>query len=101
MRIVRKAHDVARIKRIDYKEYIMRVLTVIRATLSEATKVSPHYAVTGHIMDPGILDTGLPLNPQIGLSLEQYSEISRNLMESKVKTAKKHNAKQNRTHLDL
>ena len=101
MRIVRKAHDVARIKRIDYKEYMTRVLMVIRATPSKATKVSPHYAVTGRIMDPGILDTDLPLDPQTGLSLEQYSEISRNLMKSKVETAMKHNSKPNRTHLDL
>ena len=101
MRIVRKAHDVARIKGIDYKEYMTRVLMVIRATPSKATKVSPHYAVTGRIMDPGILDTDLPLDPQTGLSLEQYSEISRNLMKSKVETAMKHNSKPNRTHLDL
>ena len=78
-----------------------RMLMVKRATPAPATKVSPHFAVTGRILDPGILSGNFPINPKSGLSYEQQRKIQQNIMESKLKTAARHNAKKNTVHLDL
>ena len=102
MRGIRKAYDISRLKKWDYKEFIKKMIMVKRATPSPATKVSPHFAVTGRVLDPGILQGKLPFDQgQSGLSQEQQREIQKNLIESKEKTAKRHNEKRNTVHLYL
>ena len=100
-RSIRKAYDIARLKGWNYKDFMRRMLMVKRATPAPATKVSPHFAVTGRILDPGILSGNFPINPKSGLSYEQQRKIQQNLIESKLKTAERHNAKRNTVHLDL
>ena len=100
-RLIRKAYDIARLKRWDYKEFMTKMLMVKRATPSPATKVSPHFAATGRILDPGILQGGLPLDPQAGLSREEQKKIQENLIQSKLETKRRHDAKRNVVHLEL
>ena len=100
-RLIRKSYDIARLKGWDYKEFMTKMLMVKRATPSPATKVSPHFAATGRILDPGILQGSLPLDPQAGLSREEQKNIQENLMQSKLETKRRHDAKRNVFHLDL
>ena len=60
MRNLKKAIETAKLKKENYRQYVSRMLMVIRATLSQTTGVSPHYAVTGRHLDPGMLDTDFP-----------------------------------------
>ena len=101
MRAIGKAYTIARQNGLDYKEFIRRMLMVKRATPSVATKVSPHFAATGRILDPGIIQGHLPNDPETGLSREQQREIQKNLIESKQKNAQRFNNKRNVVHLEL
>ena len=101
MKSIRKAYDISRLKKWDYKEFIKRMVMVKRATPHPATKVSPHFAATGRILDPGIIQGELPTDPSSGLSREQQKKIQENLIQSKLDTARRHNSKKNTVHLDL
>ena len=100
-KLIRKAYDIARLKKWDYKEFMTQMVMVRRATPSSATKVSPHFAATGRILDPGILQGSLPLDPSSGLSREEQKKIQENLIQSKLETKKRHDAKRNVVHLEL
>ena len=53
-------------------------------------------------MDPGILDTRLPLDPKkSGISTEERSRIAMNIIQSKLKNKQSHDAKRNTKHLEL
>ena len=93
--MIQKAYDIARLKRWDYKEFMTKMLMVKRATPSPATKVSPHFAATGRILDPGILQGSLPLDPRSGLSRSKQKEIQENLIQSKLETKRRHDTKRN------
>ena len=54
----------------DYKEFLKQFIMVKRATPHPTTKVSPHFAVTGRILDPGILQGKYPIEEQAGISSE-------------------------------
>ena len=91
MRNIRKAIDIAKVKKQDYKVWVQKMLMVVRATPSKATKVSPHFAVTGRQMDPGILDTKFPLDQPSGLSKQRRQEIQDNIEASKKQAREKEN----------
>ena len=80
---------------------VQKMLMVVRATPSKATKISPHFAVTGRQMDPGILDTKFPLDQASGLSKQRRQEIQDNIEASKKKARERENQKKNRIHLHL
>ena len=101
MRSLRKAYDIARLKGWDYKTFMRRMLMIKRATPNPATKVSPHFAATGRILDPGILDGNLPLDPRSGLSHAEQKAIQANLIQSKLDNKRRHDSKKNTQHLDL
>ena len=42
-RLIRKSVDIAKVRKEDYKTWVRRMLMVVRATPSKATKVSPAY----------------------------------------------------------
>ena len=100
-RRIRKAVDLAKVTKEDYKTCVRRMLMVVRATPTHATKVSPHFAATGRELDPGILDTRFPLVQKSGLTKEQHQEIQKNLKESKEKTREIQNRQKYRVHLKL
>merc|ERR1739848_305188 len=80
MRVIRKSYDIARLMKYDYKEFLKQVIMVKRATPHPTTKVSPHFAVTGRILDPGILQGNLPFEEQTGMSSEMRTTIRDNLI---------------------
>ena len=101
MRNIRKAIDIAKVRKEDYKTWVRRMLMVVRATPSKATKVSPAYAATGRELDPGIINERFPLVTASGLSKEKRQEIQENLEESKRKTREIQNRQKYRVHLEL
>ena len=102
MRNIRKAYDIARLKGWDYKEFMRKMILVKRATPNPTTKVSPHFAVTGRTLDPGILRGKLPFDHEpSGLTKTQNEEIQERIKQGKVKTMERHNKKKNTVHLEL
>ena len=101
MRVIRKSYDIARLMKYDYKEFLKQVIMVKRATPHPTTKVSPHFAVTGRILDPGILQGNLPFEDQTGISSEMRTMIRDNLITSKETNVRRHNEKKNTVHLPL
>ena len=92
-RRIRKAVDLAKVKKEDYKTCVRWMLMVVRATPTHATKVSPHFAATGREVDLGILDTRFPLvkNPDWQKNnIKKFRKISRNLKrkQGKYKTGR-------------
>ena len=51
MRVIQKGHNVGRLTKYDYKEFLKQVIMVKRAAPHPTTKVSPHFAVTGRIQE--------------------------------------------------
>ena len=72
---IRKAIDIAKVRKEDYKTWVRRMLMVVHATPSKGNKVSPVYAATGTELDPGIIDEKFPLVTASGLSKEKRQEI--------------------------
>ena len=101
MRVVQKGYNVARLMKYDYKEFLKQVIMVKRATPHPTTKVSPHFAVTGRILDPGILQGKSPIEEQAGISSEMRTAIRDNLIKSKENNVRRHNEKKNTVHLEL
>ena len=85
----------------NYKEFLKQVIMVKRPTPHPTTKVSPYFAVTGRILDPGILQGKLPFEEQAGITSEMGTEIRDNLIRSKENTVRRHNEKRNTVHLEL
>ena len=101
MRNLRKALDVAKLKKEDYKTYIRRMLMVIRATPTKTTGVSPYYAATGRHMDPGIIDKEFPRGQSAGLSRKESELIRQNIVAQKMRTNERLNKQPGRVHLPL
>ena len=101
MRLVKKTYEIARLHKVDHEEQIRKMLMVKRATPHPAIRMSPHEAVTGWRMNPGLLQGRFPVDPKVGLTKEQQYEIHRNLIESKVQTKITHDSQRNVRSLDL
>ena len=101
MRVIRKSYDIAQLMKYDYKEFMKQVIMVKRATPHPTTKVSPHFAVTGRQLDPGILQGKLPFEEQSGITPEIKQMIKENLIEAKEQNVQRHNNQRNTVHLPL
>ena len=76
-----------------------KMVMVHRTTPSPTTKVSPHFAVTGRILDPGLVKGKVPFHQHSGLTKVEQKEIHENLIASKEKSKKTHDSKRNVVHL--
>ena len=101
MRLVKKTYEIARLHKVDHEEQLRKMLMVKRATPHPAIQMSPHEAVTGWRMNPGLLQGRFPVDPKIGLTQEQQYNLHRNLIDSKIKTKIQHDSQRNVRSLDL
>ena len=63
--------------------------------------MSPHFAVTGRNLDPGILQGKIPFEEQSGITRKVQQMTRENLIEAKEQNVKRHNEQRNTVHLPL
>ena len=100
MRSIGKAIKIAEVKKAngqkaDTREEILAMLLGKRATPHPSTGMSPHEALHGYKMNPGIIQGELPTKKTVGLSRSQRKQIQENLIDSKIKTKLRHDGKKN------
>ena len=100
MRSIGKAIKVAEVKKSkgqksDTREEILAMLLGKRATPHPSTGMSPHEALHGYKMNPGIIQGELPTKKTVGLSRTQRKQIQENIIDSKIKTKLRHDKKKN------
>ena len=92
MKVIGKIIELAERSGRNVDELIRIMLMAKRATPHPAIQMSPHEAVTGRRLNPGLTAGKHPVNPKSGLSDEQQLQLQKDLLASKVKTKLRHDA---------
>ena len=95
MRLLSKTYEIARLTGQDYEELMRTMLLAKRSTPHPAINMSPHEALTGWKLNPGLFKGRQPLDPKVGLPVERQLQLQKDLIASKVHTKLEHDKKRN------
>ena len=102
MKLVGKTIELTRLTHGNLDENMMTMLMIKRSTPHPSLgNLSPHQAVTGWKLNPGLVSGKMPQDPSVGLTPQQQIQLQKDLLASKVDTKIRHDNQRNVHALEL